>query len=224
MEADFWHARWQEQRIGFHLDSVNPLLRRHVGVLGCQPGQRILLPLCGKSLDMPWLMAQGLQVVGVELSPLAVDALFASLGLTPEISEIKTATTALRHYRAAQIEIWNGDFFALNPQQLGTIDAVYDRAALVALPAAMRVAYARHLIHLSAAAPQLLISFDYDQSRHAGPPFSVPAAEVAQHYMQHYALQLLESTPLAGGLKGECPAVEQVWHLSPLARPDQHAQ
>lgn len=211
MQAEFWHSRWQQQQIGFHLPEVNPLLQAHVAQLALQPGQRLFVPLCGKSLDIGWCLQQGWQVVGVELSPLAVTALFASLGLTPSI----TLCGELQHYQAEGLAIYLGDFFALSKPMLGAVDAVYDRAALVALPAPMRAAYSRHLSALTAGAPQLLISFDYDQSLQAGPPFSVPAAQLAAYYGADYQLTLLADQPLAGGLKGGCPAQEQVWLLTP---------
>lgn len=213
MHAEFWHSRWQQQQIGFHLATVNPLLQTYLGHLGLSPGQRIFVPLCGKSLDLGWLLAQGYAVVGVELSPLAVQALFAALGVTPEV----TAYGALQHYRAGALEVFQGDVFALSPAHCGPVHAVYDRAALVALPEDMRAAYCRHLCALTDYAPQLLVSFDYDPARHPGPPFSVPAALLQRYYAADYQLTLLADLPVAGGLKGGCPAQEQVWHLSPRA-------
>lgn len=211
MHHDFWHQRWQNQQIGFHQGEVNPFLLAHFQALGLQVGMRVFVPLCGKSLDMHWLLAQGFQVVGAELSQLAVDALFAELGLTPEI----TQSGALRHYRARQIEIFQGDFFALTQNQLGTVNAVYDRAALIALPDEMRKQYCQHLMAISQTAPQLLISFHYDQSRVPGPPFSVNKEEVSAHYTSHYTITELASVSLEKGMKGQYPAEETAWLLSP---------
>ena len=56
---------------------------------------------------------------------------------------------------------------------------VYDRAALVALPEAMRAEYVRHVYgQLSPACRGLLITLDYPQEEMAGPPFSVVDSEV----------------------------------------------
>lgn len=210
MDHDFWHQRWQQQQIGFHLREVNPFLLAHFLALQLQPGQRILVPLCGKTRDIHWLLAQGLHVVGVELSALAVDALFAELNLVLEI----TQTATLSHYRAGNLEIFQGDFFALDQPLLGQVDAVYDRAALIALPAAMRKQYSQHLINLTHAAPQLLISFAYDQALIPGPPFSVSQQEVRAHYQAHYQCTLLASVLMETGLKGQYPAEETAWLLS----------
>lgn len=214
MHAEFWHQRWANQHIGFHLDHVNPHLIHHFASLRLAPDSRIVLPLCGKTLDIHWLLAQGYAVTGIELSEIAVQALFDDLQQTPEISQ----QGALKHFQAGRLQagrldIWQGDFFALSADQLGNVDAVYDRAALVALPDQMRTDYAKHLMQITDKAPQLLISFDFDQSQHAGPPFCVNAAEIRAHYEDSYQLTLLADVAVTGGLKGQCPAQEQVWHL-----------
>ncbi len=214
MEHAFWHNRWATNQIGFHEPSANPLLLRHLGALDLAEGSRLLLPLCGKTPDIAWLLAAGYRVVGAELSELAVQQLFAELGETPRIS---TPHGALKAYEAGELKVFVGDIFELSRDLLGSVDAIYDRAALVALPATMRPRYARHLAGIGAGAPQLLISFDYEQSLLAGPPFAVTAEELAALYGDRYRLQLLERQPLAGGLKGQCPADEVVWLLRPPA-------
>lgn len=212
MQHDFWHTRWQNQQIGFHLGAVNPLLAAHFQTLDLQAGQRVFIPLCGKTLDIHWLLSKGMQVAGAELNQLAVDSLFTELGITPSI----TQRGSLRHYSAEHIDIFQGDFFELDKALLGDVDAIYDRAALIALPPEMRIRYSQHLIHLTASAPQLLISFHYDQSLAEGPPFNVSAEEVAAHYAQAYDITLLADEFLPTGLKGKFPAQEKLWFLSPL--------
>lgn len=223
MQHDFWHNRWQNQQIGFHLPEANPLLVKHFSVLNLTPSTpqksntltskspRIFLPLCGKTLDIAWLLAQGYRVVGAELSQIAIDALFAELGVTPNITQAGDLTL----YQAQNLDVFVGDIFKLDATLLGNIDAVYDRAALVALPADMRKAYAAHILSISQRTPQLLVCFEYDQTQHDGPPFCVPADEVQQHYGNSHNLTPLATEKVEGGLKGVCPAVEQVWHLKP---------
>lgn len=215
MEPDFWHQRWQQQQIGFHLPAVNPHLHKHFSRLKLAPNARVLLPLCGKTRDIGWLLQQGMQVVGVELSALAVEALFAEAALNPHI----TQRAGFVCYQAPGLVVWQGDFFALTPAMLGPMDAVYDRAALIALPPAMRVRYAQQLQRLAPTASQLIVTLDYDQRCYAGPPFSVPAREILQHYAQAYAITALDDVNMAGGLKGLCPAQEQVWQCVPHAVP-----
>ena len=212
MQASFWHNKWQENQIGFHLPEANPLLVEHFQALKLKQDSRIFLPLCGKTLDIAWLVAQGNQVAGAELSAIAIEDLFGSLNLTPKVTE----KNAITHYSAANIDIFVGNIFDVTPTMLGKVDAVYDRAALVALPDEIRESYAAHLMRLTNNAPQLLICFEYDQSLHAGPPFSIGANEVKQYYQASYDLKLLTTKKVEGGLKGLCPAVEHVWWLKPL--------
>lgn len=211
MEHHFWHDKWARGDIGFHEPDANPLLVRHFDALGLAPGCRVFLPLCGKTRDIAWLLDRGHRVAGAELSRLAIEQLFAELGVAPEVAEAGKTL----HYRAPDIDIYVGDIFELTRDTLGPVDAIYDRAALVALPESLRARYAAHLMPLTGTAPQLLICYDYDQSALAGPPFSISDEEVRRHYGDHYVMTRLESGPLEGGLKGKCPATENVWCLKP---------
>ena len=210
MQANFWQQKWQNNELGFHLPEPHPKLIRHIERLGLKPGDRVFLPLCGKSLDIAWLLQQGFRVVGAEWVQQAVEQLFAELDVEPVISR----EGELSRYSAQQLDILVGDIFAVDAKTLGPVNAVYDRAALVALPADIRALYSRHLAAISGFAPQLLISFEYDQSLLSGPPFSVPPEEVRTHYQDMFTLELLESKAIKDGLKGKCPADEQAWLLS----------
>lgn len=207
MDADFWHAKWDKNEIGFHLHEVNPLLAEHFATLGLSPGNRVFVPLCGKTRDILWLLAAGYRVVGAELSQLAVEQLFGDLELTPAI----TPSGAYKRYAADDIDVFVGDIFALNGKDIGPVDGIYDRAALVAMPGEMRARYATHLPALTEQAPQLLITYEYDQRLQPGPPFSVSHDEVRACYGHRYQLSLIASRDVPGGLKGQCPAMEHVW-------------
>ena len=178
-------------------------------MLALAPGATVFLPLCGKSLDIHWLLAQGYSVVGAELSEMAVQELFAELGLTPSVSSVGN----LQLYRAEQLQVFVGDIFQLSKHTLGPVAAIYDRAALVALPDAMRQRYAQHLITISQIAPQLVICFEYDQALLAGPPFSVDSLEMHKLYSKVYSLNCLEKLDVPGGLKRKCQASEVAWLL-----------
>lgn len=209
MDATFWHDRWASNEIGFHKSEANPLLVKYVDELSLAKGSRLFLPLCGKTLDIGWLLSRGYRVAGAELSAVAIEQLFAELGVTPTI----TTVGSLDHYRAPQLDIFVGDIFTVTPELLGPVDAIYDRAALVALPRDMRARYAEHLMTLTGQAPQLLISFEYDQRVMEGPPFSVSNEEIREHYGQRYGIRVLTSLDVPGGLKGRCPAEEAVYLL-----------
>jgi thiopurine S-methyltransferase len=189
MDADFWLQRWQEGQIGFHRDDVMPLLDKHWPSLELPPGSRVLVPLCGKSLDMHWLAAQGHRVLGVELSPLAVTQFFEEAGLEPS----RTNSRYGEHFSAGPIEILLGDAFGLDPTLLGDVAGVYDRAALIALPPDLRRRY-RDTTY--AALPPgcrgLLITLEYLQAQKNGPPFSVAQAEVDTLFALPWHARLLE--------------------------------
>lgn len=209
MEPDFWHQKWESNVIGFHKNEANPFLVSHFAALVLAEASRVFVPLCGKTLDIGWLLSRGYRVVGIELSEIAVKQLFEELALTPTISQ----SQSLILYRADNIDIFVGDIFRLNKEQLGAVDAVYDRAAYVALPFDMRQRYSQHLIDITNRALQLLITFEYDQSLQNGPPFAISNQEVNQHYQDAYDIHLLASEELEGGLKGQCAATENVWLL-----------
>jgi len=188
MHEDFWHARWSGGEIGFHLNQVNPALVEFWPTLKLPAGSRVLVPLCGKSLDMPWLLAQGHQVLGVELSRKALEGFFAEHEIVHTVDE----RGGFIRYRAAGLELWCGDFFALQASDVADCQALYDRAALIALPPEMRE---RYVAHLNAILPRdcsgLLVTLEYPQEQMAGPPFSVPEAQVREHFYKGWKLDLL---------------------------------
>jgi thiopurine S-methyltransferase len=210
MDETFWHRKWEAKEIGFHRSEVNPLLVKWFGALSLQPASRVFLPLCGKTRDIAWLLSQGYRVAGAELSEIAVGELFLELGMTPVINDAGRS----KHYAGKDIDIFAGNIFDLSESVPGPIDAVYDRAALVALPEDMRQEYTRHLMQITQNAPQLVIVFDYDQNLLTGPPFSITASEMNEHYSDVYNLKLLETMDVPGGLKEKCAAKENVWLLS----------
>lgn len=195
MHAEFWQARWARNEIGFHAHEVNPYLQRYWPDLGLPSGTRVLVPLCGKSLDMAWLAAQGCRVVGVELAQKAVEDFFSAHELQAQISE----DGAFKVYRAGSVEIYCGDFFALTAQQLGDCRALYDRAALIALPAETRARYVAHLRELLASGCQgLLVTLDYPQAEMQGPPFALDEDEVRGLFESGWQMRLVETRDVLG--------------------------
>jgi thiopurine S-methyltransferase len=213
MDANFWHNRWQTNQTGWHECDVNPLLITYFPSLNVALGNRVFVPLCGKSLDLGWLLSRGYAVAGAELSELAVTQLFAELGIEPRITEVGKH----KLFRGEKIDIFVGDLFDLSREILGPVDAIYDRAALVALPEAMRAQYTAHLKSLTALAPQIVIGYEYDQTVVEGPPFSVTADELHHHYSDDYTLTPLARVDVPGGLKGKYPATEHIWRLEKLS-------
>jgi thiopurine S-methyltransferase len=194
MEPDFWHNRWENNLTGFHLNEVNPHLKANWSVLNLKSEARIFVPLCGKSLDLIWLAEQGHQIVGIELSHLAVEAFFSENQLKVERHQIGS----LELWQSEKISLFCGDFFDLTTEILGQVDAVYDRASLIALPPAMRQDYAAKMTELAQSAPKLLVTLEYDQSKMDGPPFSVSEDEVRTLYQAKYQVKQLTAQDVLG--------------------------
>jgi len=188
MKKDFWLERWEREEIGFHENEVNAYLTQYWHELHLAKGSAVFVPLCGKSVDMEWLREQGNPVLGVELSSIAVQAFFRANGCTPNY----LASEKFDNYEANGIRILCGDFFDLSRDDLAKVRAVYDRAAMVALPPEMRERYVKHLVSILPPAAQiLLITFDYPQPEMQGPPFAVSSAEVEALYREHAEIRLL---------------------------------
>lgn len=211
MDISFWHEKWKNNNIGFHQNEANQLLVKHLSGLELAKESRVFVPLCGKTPDIAWLLANGYRVAGVELSEKAVKQLFEERGIKPAI----TAGGKLKRYSANNIDIYVGDIFSLTKKMLGPIDAVYDRAALVALPREMRKRYTAHLIAITDEAPQLLICYEYDQHLMEGPPFSISGKEIKQHYSDYFDLSRAASRKVQ--VKGLEAIEEQAWLLKNLS-------
>ena len=193
MNPEFWHQRWADHQIGFHQSAPTPLLLKHWPSLRIAPGAKVFVPLAGKSLDMAWLASQGHRVLGVELSQRAVDEFFAEHGLQPEVESTRYGV----HHRAGGIELVRGDAFGLDDAVLAECAAVFDRAALIALPPPLRQRYANELYaRLATGCRVLLVTLEYAQVERDGPPFSVPEDEVQALYGDAWDVDLLERRPI----------------------------
>ena len=217
MNPEFWQNRWQENRIGFNQSEVNPLLIKHWSALNVSAGSCVFVPLCGKSIDMVWLAAQGYDVVGVELVESAVQDFFGEQNIEPTIHQ-HAKNPDIKCYQGKllgqKVELWVADIFALTSEDTGKIEAVYDKAALIAMPADMRSDYSKQICKISGNAPQLVITLNYDQRKKDGPPFSVSGDQVHQDYGSHYQINELANEPASIGSMPELEVTEQVWLLS----------
>jgi thiopurine S-methyltransferase len=190
MEKGFWHTRWARNEIGFHQEEINSHLQSFWGDLRLAPGSGVFVPLCGKTRDMFWLRDQGFSVLGVELSEIAVEAFFRESGLQPRVAR----QGSFRSWEVERLKILQGDFFQLKPEHLQPVGAVFDRASLVALPVAMRTAYAEKLDSLLSDETEiLLVTLEYPQQQMEGPPFSVTEEEVRALYSGRHRVEMLHT-------------------------------
>lgn len=188
MERSFWQERWDAGRIGFHLDRVHPSLERHwvEAAKGPRAPGRVLVPLCGKALDLLWLRDRGCHVVGVEFVRKAI----VDFGRDNELPLQSRARDGYELFFAEGLELWLADFFALTTAEIGQFDGVFDRAALVAMDPARREQYARHLSLLTVpGGGVLLINLRHDLPD--GPPHSVEPEEVTALFRDDFGVELL---------------------------------
>ncbi|ANI04801.1 thiopurine S-methyltransferase [Pseudomonas putida] len=215
MEPAFWQQRWADNQIGFHQAQVNPYLQTYWPQLQLAPGSRVLVPLCGKSLDLAWLAGQGHRVLGVELSRRAVEDFFREHGLEAEVRQ----QGAFEVWRSGDVQLWCGDFFALRAEDVADCVGLYDRAAVIALPVQMRARYMQLLSGLLPTSCRgLVVTLEYDQSLLAGPPFSVRDEELRQGFAgwqveQLEAVEVIEESPKFVQA-GASSLLERVYRLS----------
>ena len=189
MEVEFWKQRWLEKQTGFHQDRFNSYLEKYWPELKLAEGSHVFVPLCGKSMDMVWLEKSGYRVTGVECSQLAVEAFFVDHNLIAD----SVNGQPFNIYLSGNIKLLHGDFFDLPSDMLADVNAVYDRASLIALPSDMRKRYVDKLIEiLPSQAMILLITLEYNQASMSGPPFSVPEKEVRSLYSRRFDIHLLK--------------------------------
>jgi thiopurine S-methyltransferase len=186
MQPSDWQARWREGKTAFHEGATNAFLVEHADRLGSP--KRVFVPLCGKTRDMAFFASRGAEVVGVDVSELAAEQFFAESSLVAE----RSRSGPFEQYAADGVKILVGDVFAVDPSSLGRFDAVYDRAALVALDPEVRARYVSLLGSLLAPGSKLLlVNFDYDQSKMAGPPFAVSDATVLELFAASFDCEKL---------------------------------
>jgi thiopurine S-methyltransferase len=188
LQPEFWRKRWRTGQIGFHQSAVDGRLKQHWADLELAGGSRVFVPLCGKSLDLVWLRERGHVVAGVELSAVALESLCMQHGIPAR----RRALDLFDVYEALNLRLFCGDFFALTPQLLGEVDALYDRAALISWAPELRASYVEHIAALTRPGTQtLLLTLEYPQAQMSGPPFNVGADEVVRLYAGHHAISEL---------------------------------
>ena len=170
-----WEDMWRQPSQGFHQNEINAHLVEHIDWLTRSGTEGVLVPLCGRSLDLEWLADRFATVLGVELVESPVRRFFEERGIVPQ----RTPAGALERWSGGGFTLLVGDMLDVTPAEAGLADALYDRAALIALPTDIRRRYADRVSALvRPGASGLLVTLSYDQTAAPGPPFSVPADEV----------------------------------------------
>ncbi|XP_078677380.1 uncharacterized protein LOC144913996 [Branchiostoma floridae x Branchiostoma belcheri] len=196
MSPEDWDARWTEGRIGFHKAEVNTCLQKYVDDMTRRRQKvKVLVPLCGKSVDIKWLADLGHTVVGVECSLQAVEAFFQESGLTPTISDVPNIKGGkLFQSQDGKVSLYVCDFYDFSRDVEGDFDAVWDKGSFVAINSTDRKRYVDLILSLmKLSGCCLLVTLEYDQSKHAPPPHSIPPSDVQDSYGAKCDVRLLES-------------------------------
>lgn len=190
MDNEAWLKTWVDGQIGFNQAQPSATLQKYWPALEVARDARVFVPLCGKSIDMVWLAEQGHRILGIELSPIAIAQFFDERGLKAETRRSRHGT----HHVAGAFELICGDVFGLDAEVFAGCGAVYDRAALIALPPPLRARYINDVYaRLPAGCRGLLLTLDYPQAEMEGPPFSVPEHEIRERFETRWDVDLLET-------------------------------
>lgn len=191
-DRDYWNQRWLDGRTGWHMGQAHNALVRYFERLALAAGDSVFVPLCGCSPDMSWIAAKNIEVVGCEFSQLAIERFFQDVGLVAETSR----AGELVEWRAGPYRIFEGDYFALKPELLTGVKAVYDRASIISMDKdgeRGRKAYVKKMRELTPDGTRyLLVAFDYDQSEMAGPPFAMNYEEVVYQFAYDHIIEFLD--------------------------------
>ena len=188
MQPDFWLDRWRTAQIGFHQAAVDRHLQAYWPLLKLPANSPVFVPLCGKSLDLMWLRERGHSVKGVELSPVALEAFVMEHGIPARRRVLKGFDV----YEADGLTLFRGDYFKLAAALVGSVSAVYDRAALISWTPEARAAYVNHLTLLTSPGTQtLLIAVEFPAEQMQGPPFPLTRDAIETLYAGHYSIEEL---------------------------------
>jgi thiopurine S-methyltransferase len=188
VQPDFWLDRWRTAQIGFHQAAVDRHLKAYWPLLKLRANSPVFVPLCGKSLDLMWLRERGHSVKGVELSAVALESFFMEHGIPAR----RRALTDFDVHEADGFTLFRGDYFKLTSALLGSVSAVYDRAALISWTPPARESYVRHFTSLTSPGTQtLLIVVEFPPEQMKGPPFPLTRDTIENLYASHYSIEEL---------------------------------
>lgn len=219
MEISYWQSRWAKDKTGWHMNTVYPVLPKVWPNITIKENGCVLVPLCGKSLDLQWFIRQGYHVVGVDASSKA------HYRVMDRMDEPFTEDDShgFHIYRSNSIELWEGDFFKVPVKEFPTPDLIYDKASIIALSAKKRSRYAQKIIDLSGPSTHILMqTFEYDQKEMNGPPFSVDEETVRRMFGTRFSLHVLHEQSKLKELNRfqrrglSSYLTEKVYHLKPL--------
>lgn len=187
-----WKKRWEQQETpGWQRSQVDVHLQEHVKELTQgEPNASILVTWCGKSLDVPWLCSQGYNVVGVELSEIAVRKMFEENSIPHSVAK----EGGLTSYQAKdrKLKVFSGDYYKLTPGVAGMFEAVWDNNAFGAAEIADRQKYIAILLSMLKPNGRILLgSWEYGAVVRNSAPFSLSRELVKELFQDKLIVQFL---------------------------------
>ncbi|XP_013388822.1 probable thiopurine S-methyltransferase [Lingula anatina] len=160
-----WIEAWDSDQVGWHMSGVNHYLKEFLDVMVAgKKDAKVLVPLCGKTVDMKWLADLGHTVVGIEGAEKAAKEFFTEQNVPVNIEQCDAIQGKL--YRSAdnKIRFYVGDFFYFNENLEGQFDAVWDRGSLIAVDEKDLVSYVSIIKSLLKTGGHCLAEvFDFDK-------------------------------------------------------------
>jgi len=213
---DMWKGRWETNNTGWHKKDYNENLLRYWPELvkGLEPqGQRVLLPLCGKTKDLGWFYRQGYSVVGVEGVRQPVDELFQEENLEYNVRKVEGLEGGWVYQSTdKRFTVYISDFLKVNSELIGKFDAVFDRGSLEALVETDREGYVSVMKGLLKPDFRYQLSGHiYDPSARQGPPRPLPL-NVVETLFQGFNVKQVGSKDSVLGMDGT-PVQIATYHI-----------
>ena len=181
-----WAERWREDRIGWHVNEVNAVLVAHGdSLLSESEENRVMVPLCGKTLDMVYFAKHRsvARVVGIDGIQKALDEFIKE---QPDLGiQAGEPTECFATMHGDKISLLKGDFFQLSTTATGAkFHAVLDRGSLIAIEPTLREAYVKVMgdVVLAPGGKILLVTVENENTKREGPPFFMTESDVRQLY------------------------------------------
>lgn len=145
MTVGMWKECWNTPNVEFHNPQLNELFVKYHQRMLTRPGMRIFVPLCGKAVEMKWLVDHGHKVVGLEAAPVPCKAFFEENGIPYNVKEMKGIHGEKYESLDHNIVIYSCDFFLFTADICGEFDGIWDSGGLNSMDVEDREAYIRRI-------------------------------------------------------------------------------
>ena len=163
-----WNRRYEENDTPWDKGAAHPVLREMLAH-GSLSG-RVLVPGCGTGHDVRELARLGVNVVGLDVAPLALERARTHPAVGDETYQL-------------------GDLFDLPPDWRGAFDGVFEHTCFCAIDPSRRVDYTAAVADALRSGGRLFAVFFADPGNDGdGPPFGCTASELDELFAKHFRL------------------------------------